>query len=183
MTGPHLTQFRAISMKTCIRCKETKELSSFHKHKGMKDGRLNKCAKCVQECVAEWRIANPNSRKEEHAKRRNKIGFKTREEYLKSVSENAFGRKYVSLKYTNKRRTQTELKDEFDEFVFQEAFKLRELRKEITGINWHIDHIVPLNHKQACGLHNAYNFQVVPAIWNLKKRHSNMDEYFKVSGY
>ena len=49
-------------MKQCIRCKETKELSKFHKHKGMKDGRLNKCAKCVKECVDEWRKNNPESR-------------------------------------------------------------------------------------------------------------------------
>lgn len=170
-------------MKTCIRCKETKELSSFHKHKGMKDGHLNKCSKCVKECVDEWRKANPECRKKEHEKRRNKEGFRSLEEYRKYQKETAMGRKYVSLKYTNKRRTQTELKDEFDEFVFQEAFRLRELRKEITGIEWHIDHIVPLNHKQACGLHNAYNFQVVPAVWNLRKRHTNMNEYFTVSGY
>ena len=170
-------------MKQCIRCEETKELSAFHKHKGMKDGHLNKCAKCVKECVDEWRISNPESRKKEHARLREKKGFMTREEYNKVRAENAMGRKYVSLKYTNKRRTQTELKDEFDEFVFQEAFRLRELRKETTGIEWHIDHIVPLNHKQACGLHNAYNFQVVPAVWNLRKRHTNMNEYFTVSGY
>lgn len=170
-------------MKTCIRCKQTKELSAFHKHKGMKDGRLNKCAVCVKECVDEWRLKNPEARKKEHARRREKEGFLPRKEFNKLRSENAMGRKYSALKYTNKRRTQTEFKNEFDEFVFQEAFKLRETRKEMTGIDWHIDHIVPLNHKQACGLHNAYNFQVVPAAWNVKKRHSNMDVYFKWSGY
>lgn len=170
-------------MKQCIRCKQTKELSAFHKHKGMKDGHLNKCAICVKDDVADWRLKNPDARKKEHARRREKEGFPTIEEHRKKLKENSLGRKYAALKYTNKRRTQTELKNEFDGFVFQEAFRLRELRKEITGIDWHIDHIVPLNHKQACGLHNAYNFQVVPASWNVKKRHSNMNKYFTESGY
>jgi len=57
-------------MKTCIRCGLNKSLDSFHKHKRMKDGHLNKCAVCVKECVAEWRLLNPDARKKEHAKNR-----------------------------------------------------------------------------------------------------------------
>jgi len=41
--------------KKCIKCGEIKELSNFHSHKKMKDGRLNKCAKCAVDDVRKWR--------------------------------------------------------------------------------------------------------------------------------
>lgn len=53
-------------MKTCIRCHQEKLIEAFHKHKMMRDGRLNKCASCVVECVAEWRKKNPQKRNQEY---------------------------------------------------------------------------------------------------------------------
>jgi len=69
-------------MKTCIRCGLNKELSFFHKHKGMKDGHLNKCSSCVVECVDEWRKNNIDCRKKEHIKKIEKYGLRTRQEYF-----------------------------------------------------------------------------------------------------
>ena len=171
-------------MKTCIKCNTTKKLSLFHKHKGMKDGHLNKCAECVVKDVAEWREKNPEARSKEHSRKRDKLGFKTRTEYLTIRKENAKGRKAIALQYEAKRRMQQKRHTvtELDELVFIEAVDLRERRNKITGIEWHVDHVVPLNNKQACGLHNAFNLQVVPASWNVKKSASNMNQFF-VAGY
>lgn len=171
--------------KICFKCSCEKPLSSFHKHKMMKDGHLNKCSACVVKNVAEWRLKNPDVRKKEHAKIREKKNLQTREEYLNKIKHNAKGKKAVSLEHSHKRRLQISKvqSTELDEFVFTEAVRLRDLRKETTGINWHVDHIVPINHKEACGLHNAFNIQVVPAKWNVKKGNRNMNEFFSVSGY
>lgn len=38
-----------------------------------------------------------------------------------------------------------------------------------TGIAHHVDHIVPLQSKYVCGLHNEFNLQVIPAVDNIKK--------------
>lgn len=172
-------------MKTCFKCGQSKPLNLFHKHKGMKDGYLNKCASCVVKDVADWRIKNPEVRKKEHVKNRNKKGFKTREQYLNDIKKNAKGRKVTHLEHSHKRRVQKERYKltELDSFVFEEAVRLKDLRKEKLGTEWHIDHIVPLNHKQACGFHNAFNLQVVPAKWNLRKSNKNMNIYFNIAGY
>lgn len=58
---------------------------------------------------------------------------------------------------------------EFDDFVMREAYELRVLRGIATGIDWHVDHIIPLQAKNACGLHCASNIQVATKLANLKK--------------
>lgn len=172
-------------MKICFKCKTERPLTDFHKHSGMKDGRLNKCKHCVVKDVAEWRNKNPNARKEEHRRVRERKGLMTRQEYFDKRNLNKIGRLASSLKYAYKRRRLEEktFQNEFDEFVFEEAALLCKLREQTTGFKWHIDHIVPMMHKKACGLNSASNLQVVPALWNVRKGNRSMDTYFPISGY
>ncbi len=48
---------------------------------------------------------------------------------------------------------------------YKEAARLRKQ----TGTKWHVDHIVPLKHPLACGLHNEFNLRVIPASENQSK--------------
>lgn len=150
----------------------------------MKDGRLNKCSSCVIEHVNAWRKQNPDVRKKEYLKRKPKLGItRTWEEYIVKLKSIAKGRKASSHEYSSKRRIAKSkvVMTEFDNLVQTEAIDLCRLRKEVTGIKWSVDHIVPLRYKHACGLHNGYNLQVVPASWNSKKGNRNMDVYFDIS--
>lgn len=48
-------------------------------------------------------------------------------------------------------------------------YALAKLRSKLTGIEWHVDHVVPLNSDIVCGLHCEANLQVIPAGPNISK--------------
>lgn len=168
--------------KTCRACRQAKVLGQFYKNKAMADGHLNICKVCDYNKKKAYRAANPSLRKAETDRLRARRGTLTRQEYFEKRQANAKGRKFTLNAYAQRRRAKIESSrlSELDIFVIEEAYRLRDARKLATNFDWHVDHIVPLNHKKACGLHNAHNLQVVPAVWNLAKRHGNMNKYLGV---
>lgn len=170
-------------MKACICCGEKKSLDMFHRHKAMADGRLNKCAKCVVAYASAWaKEKGPAYRRKIYAKRI-ETGKVSRSRIVKIdgvlVGQDPAKRLVSSLKYFYKRRAKVAFAtDELTEFAFSEAIELCQMRKLATGFQWDLDHIVPLHHKSACGLHVAANFQTVPHQWNCKKSNKHMDRYF-----
>jgi len=58
---------------------------------------------------------------------------------------------------------------ETDIWMMKEIYELCELRTRLTGISWHVDHIIPLQGVCVSGLHTPYNLQVIPAMENIKK--------------
>lgn len=69
---------------------------------------------------------------------------------------------------------------ELNELVFAEAYDLVSRRQVACPVDggWHLDHTVPLRHRNACGLHNAWNIQVVPAKWNLAKGNRSVAKFW-----
>lgn len=169
--------------KTCICCGLEKHVTEFHVHRQMKDGRLNKCSPCVVRAVAEWRTKNPDARAREYAKgegaEKRKKGLRRR---LNGEGYDPSKRKLSALKYAYKRIAQKRgmpvWDQELDELAMEEAKRLADSRAALTGFEWSVDHIVPMNHRQATGLHNAFNLNVAPAIWNSTKGNRNMSRYF-----
>jgi len=57
-------------MKMCFKCKKTKPIGDFYKHKGMADGHLGKCKDCTKEDARQHRFYNESVR--EYDRKRSK---------------------------------------------------------------------------------------------------------------
>lgn len=75
------------------------------------------------------------------------------------------------------RAKQARFVDELTQLVTIEAHDLRKKRNQLTGFDWHVDHILPLKGKTVSGLHIWSNLQVIPKIINLKKGNKEMVKY------
>lgn len=51
----------------------------------------------------------------------------------------------------------------------QEFYKIAKELRWLSEENLHVDHIVPLNGKDVCGLHVPWNLQILPARQNIAK--------------
>lgn len=59
-----------------------------------------------------------------------------------------------------------------DDKAISELYRIAKRLQTITGVEYHIDHIAPLQHELVCGLHVAENLQVLPASVNIEKSNS-----------
>lgn len=157
------------------------------KRGGIADRRLNGDCLCEQ-CLAfvkglkhtyavknkhriiEWRLANPEKMKIYKVAWR----LKNKDTQANSIKQWKKDNPEKVLANFHKRRA-SKIKatpswyGEFDGFVMHEALLLARLRQSITKVKWHIDHMIPLQSKEASGLHCASNIQVIPEWMNVSK--------------
>lgn len=74
----------------------------------------------------------------------------------------------VARQSAQENRTPAWLTDE-DIWLMNEVYDLAAQRRAATGVQWHVDHIVPLRGRYVSGLHVPSNLQVITAAENIRK--------------
>lgn len=176
--------------KTCTTCGIKKEQSEFL-------GKKNKCRDCNKlymreyylknkeswsEYTRSWVRTNPDKKKEAALRHYHK----NRDKYLVQAKEYRQANP-EKVRQSSKRWEQTNrdkvvakvqrrnaLKKNRSpswatKFFIDEIYHLAKIRSEVTGIKWHVDHMVPLNHPLVSGLHCEANLQVITQQANLSK--------------
>lgn len=185
-------------MKICSICKQSKDFLAFGKHKGHADGLQSSCKICRQSArtdkQSEAYYKGRYQRDKEEMKVQAKIRYEANKEHI--LPRNAEYKKewdrenpekkskYFKnwcAKYPEKRR----LKDKTRQKRFRTAtpkwltkeqkndikffYIIAENYTKITGIQYHVDHIIPLKGEIVSGLHVPWNLQVITKQENLRK--------------
>ena len=117
---------------------------------------------------------DPSNKKRQNSEWRSKNRDRMRELVAKWTQRN---KHVVSLSLANRKAKLLNATPSWSiKFFVEEAYRLAKLRTEMTGVQWHVDHIVPLQSKVVCGLHSHTNLRVIPAVINLAKGNRFIDK-------
>lgn len=172
-------------IKICKKCGATKPINLFTKVLRNKDGHSGSCLVCDNKVkydyegskkrTKEFHVKNPEKAKEYYDK--NKHNYKERQ-HLNTKSYRSANPGWMAAQCAKRRTMKLQATPKWsNEFFIEEAYRLAKLREKATGFKWHVDHIVPLQAKDACGLHTEKNLQVIPVTVNFNKNNTAHTEY------
>lgn len=156
--------------KTCTKCGTQKSLFDFHKRASANDGHSYMCKSCrsaqdkahfarererIVERQKKYNDAN-RERINENQKERNRVHYQ---------NNKAQYRARLSVRHKVERKAKPSWADSKAMAGF---YELAQLFKR-AGLNLHVDHIVPLQGKNVCGLHWEGNMQLLLASKNVSK--------------
>lgn len=146
------------NLKTCKKCGEDKVCDHFHKNNQQVDGYHVYCKPCRKVAAESY-----------YKKNKIKINDTNKRHYQRN-KEMYLG--YTISRRYNQRQATPLWDKELTDFTIKEAYSLAKIRKKETGIDWHVDHIIPLKGKLVCGLNVWNNIQLLPAEINLRKKNN-----------
>lgn len=171
------------------RCVECNEIRCRVSHEANKEERNQKCMDRYYadhenqlNLRAEWRAKNPDYMKEYNPKyieknkeKLNEYGRIYRVTYPERVKESK-DKEYRknTAGYTNRaRQRESDIKMATPPWVsykdLQPAYTERDILTKLTGVRHAVDHILPVNNKDICGLNVLWNLRPIPSRENSSK--------------
>ena len=166
-------------VKKCRCCSIVKDIVDFGKNKSKKDGLATECIMCKRSLDKKYSERNKEVIRQkasawyynnlERAQERN------RQIARKWQLENPDRNCAKAAKYRAKKLQATPSWLTVEDYQKIEIeYSLAQWTSEMMKEDYHVDHIVPLQGKDVCGLHVPWNLQVIPAVANLKKGNKNV---------
>lgn len=158
-------------MKTCIRCKLSKDLKYFHKNVASSDGKTNTCKDCKKELRKKYYTEN-KQKELSNSRAYQKYNYDKLKEHRQ---DNLIIFRRASSKWRKNNKEANRFKRSLERARKLKATPKWANLKRIKEIyencpkGHHVDHIIPLKGKEICGLHIETNLQYLPAKENLKK--------------
>jgi len=141
-------------MKVCLTCKIEKDSSHFYRDRTRADGLVAHCKPCRVEKSRRYYLENAEAERAKSAKyRAENLESYTSRDTARTAAHNAA-----------ERCPAWSDKDVIRE-VYAEAFAL----KCISGISYHVDHILPIRGELVSGLHVYSNLQILTPYENKSK--------------
>lgn len=171
--------------KTCKKCQVSKPLSDFSKNKTAKFGVTSSCKVCQSVYNKEYREKNLDALLQADRDRYANNTEELKAKSSKHKSENKdyyyeYNKLYYRLKKhkflaANSKRRKIIVRatpiwlTPVQKQQIEDVYWLAQDLKVTSGETYHVDHIVPLQGKDVCGLHVPWNLQILPSDLNLKK--------------
>jgi hypothetical protein len=163
-------------LKKCSSCKNSKLFAEFYPDKTKKTGYSSSCIACQKKRYQENKEIFLKKNKEWREQNKDHYLKKKRESSSKWQKANKDKVCSISMKYkAAKLKAVPPWLSEEDKQAIDIEYALSSWCSEVMGIPYHVDHIIPLQGKQVCGLHVPWNLQVLPASVNIAK--SNRMDY------
>jgi hypothetical protein len=182
-----------INMKNCTRCNIEKEICNYHKCAKSPDKLAYYCKSCTSivgklyqiknkdkstKKTQDWRTNNPDKYKKScedyyinNKDRLSKLNKNWKIKHRSKATAIEAKRRATKIQATPNWLTKEQIQQIEEFYEIAQAFKL------YTGQEYHVDHIVPLQGENVCGLHVPWNLQVISAKENLSKS-NKFDEKF-----
>lgn len=173
------------STKHCKKCNSLKELFEFSRHSSTKDKHSNVCKECDKARSKQWYQNNKEKKAEvcrnyyvkekEAVLKRSKTYYNKNKEIVASrvkeyVLKNKSKATAKSAKYRASRLNRTpNWLTEQDLKLIDAKYAIAKWLSAIVGIEYEVDHIVPLQGKYVSGLHAPNNLAIIHRVKNREK--------------